>query len=161
MRAMTYGPSCTGVSDSMLDAQKRAAAAIAAPGAGTGGQNPDIALLLADGGLSGKADPAYDAHLIPLGEWAHAVWEGWMPVKAMRRMIEHVKEQLQHAKSPWSKVYGPAATIVMTCRRLRWTVLSATHFVTDNGILLNLALDPLPSFSSCVRPRCSGGGGVG
>ena len=84
-----------------------------------------------------------------------------MPVKAMHRMLEHATEQLQHAKSPWSKVYGPAATIVMTCRRLRWTVLSATHFVTDNGHLLNLVLDPPPSFSSYVRRRRSGGGGVG
>ena len=78
-----------------------------------------------------------------LWESGHTLYgEGGCPVKTMHRMIEHAKEELQHAKSPWSKVYGPAATIVMTCRRLRCTVLSATHFVTDNGHLLNLVLDP-------------------
>ena len=46
--AMTYGQAIMGVSNSMLRDQRRIATAIAAPGSGCGGQNLDIALMLAD-----------------------------------------------------------------------------------------------------------------
>ena len=48
----------------------------AAPATGTCGQDLDIALMIADG-PSGKADPAYEAHLQPIGMWAKAIWEEW------------------------------------------------------------------------------------
>ena len=47
---MTYGLGIIGVSDSMLRDMRRVAAAIAAPASGTGGQNLDAALIVADGG---------------------------------------------------------------------------------------------------------------
>ena len=72
IKAMTYGASIMGVSCSLLRSQRQVAAAIAAPGAGTGGQHLDIALMLADGSESGKADPAFDAHMLPIGERALA-----------------------------------------------------------------------------------------
>ena len=64
-----------GVSDSVLHSQRVAAGAMAAPGEGAGGQNLDLALTLADGSATGRADPAYDAHMLPIGEWALAVWK--------------------------------------------------------------------------------------
>ena len=76
---MTYGPGIIGVSDSILRDMRRIAAAIAAPASGTGGQNLDAALIVADGGLSGMADPAFDVHPLPIGEWATAVWEERLP----------------------------------------------------------------------------------
>ena len=57
----------------MLRGMRRIAAAIATPTSGTGGQNLDAALVLADGGPSGRADPKCDARLLPIGEWATAV----------------------------------------------------------------------------------------
>lgn len=65
---MTYGLGINGVSDSMLRDMRRVAAAITAPASGTGGQNLDAALIVTDGGPSGRADPAFDARLIPIGE---------------------------------------------------------------------------------------------
>ena len=59
---MTYGSAITGVPDGLLRGQRQTVAAITAPGAGTGGQNLDLALVLADGSKNGRADPAYDAH---------------------------------------------------------------------------------------------------
>ena len=75
LRTVTYGSSVLGVPDGLLRAQRQAAAAVAAPGNGTGGQNIDFALMLADEGAKGRADPAYDAHLLPIGEWPQARWE--------------------------------------------------------------------------------------
>ena len=46
--AMTYGQVILGVSNSLLRDQRRTAAGIAAPVSGTGGQDLDLALMLAD-----------------------------------------------------------------------------------------------------------------
>ena len=54
-------------------------AASVSPNNRTGGQQLDIALMVADGGPNGKADPAFDAHTLPIGEWARAVWEERLP----------------------------------------------------------------------------------
>ena len=68
-----------GVPCGLLRAERQTAAAASAPGAGTGGQNLDLAMVVADGSNKGRADPAYDARSLPIGEWAMAVWEKWSP----------------------------------------------------------------------------------
>ena len=77
LRTVTYGSAILGVPCSFLRSQRQTVAAIAAPGAGAGGQNLDLALMVADGSAKGRADPAYDAHIMPVGQWAVAVWESW------------------------------------------------------------------------------------
>ena len=91
LKAMTYGSSIMGFADGMLRSQRQVAAAIAAPGAGTGGQNLDIALMIADGSSKGKADPAFDAHMMPIGEWSMACWEGWATDGAMEVIVKAAK----------------------------------------------------------------------
>ena len=141
LRAMTYSNAILGVPCGLLNSQRSAVAA-AAPGAGTGGQNPDLALLVADGSKSGRADPAYDAHALPIGEWAMAIWEGWYPIISLQRIIDDALRRLEVAKNKWAVCYGPGAALVMTCRRINWTVKSATKLITDTGELLDLILDP-------------------
>ena len=126
----------------MLKSQRQVAAAVAAPGAGTGGQNMDIALVLADGSNSGKADPAYDAHMMPIGEWALACWENWTTDAAMELMVRSAKLMVKEARNQWARVYGPAAAMVMTCLRLGWEVVSARYLVTHEGETLDLKVDP-------------------
>lgn len=55
--AMTYGQAVTGVACSTLRNQRRLVASVSAPAAGPCGQNLDVALMIADGGPSGRADP--------------------------------------------------------------------------------------------------------
>ena len=82
------------------------AAAVAAPGAGTGGQNLDLALVIADGCGNGKADPAFDAHMVPLVEWAMAVCLLASTARADLRWT-----QGQGASTAWTaKVHVAAAT---------------------------------------------------
>ena len=83
---MTYGEGVLGVSNSMLRDRRRVAA-IAAPASGRDGQNLDAALILADGSLNGCADPAFDARLLPICQWASAVWEGWMPKVSLQNLL--------------------------------------------------------------------------
>ena len=125
-----------------LRAYRQVAAAIAAPGSGTGGQNLYMGLIIADGKESGRADPAYDAHTLPIGQWAMAVWEGWETEAVMSRMIQHAKHKLGTAKNRWAAVCGPAAALIMTCERIQWKVKEAAVLVTDLGEELKLRRDP-------------------
>ena len=70
-----------------------------------------------------------------------AIWEQWAPTFALQRMVDHAKERLAEDKRKWSKVYGPAAAMVLSCERLEWKVFSATHLITDIGEHLHLHLD--------------------
>jgi len=111
-----------------------------APGAGTGGQNLDLALVLADGGPAGEADPAFDAHGLPIGDWSMAVWESWEAVNLMQKVITKAKLVMRDAKNRWAKSKGPGAAYLLTCQRLGWVVVDATLVRTDLDELMDLRL---------------------
>ena len=140
LKALTYGSEILGVPCGMLKGWRQTVAAMTAPGNGVGGQNLDMALIIAD--EKGKADPAFDAHTLPIGQWAMAVWEGWETEELLNRIIRYARWNLTEAKHKWSKVYGPAAAVTLTCRRLGWQVEDATTLVTDEGVTLHLRIDP-------------------
>ena len=131
MASLTYGQAITGVAPTTLLAQRRAVAAAAAPASGQGGQDLDLALIMADGSADGKADPAYDAHIMPIGMWADAVWGQWLPIPSLDKDISFIKAKFNAVKSTWQHVKGPAAATVASARRLGWEVSSAVKFVTD------------------------------
>ena len=98
LRAVTYGSEILGVPDGLLRSQRQVVAAITAPGQGTSGQNMDLARMVADGKAGGKADPAYDAHTMPIGQWAMVVWEQWQHNKSQNRMLKFARMNLKRAK---------------------------------------------------------------
>ncbi len=120
-----------GVSNTLLRAQRRAAAAAAGPAAGTAGQNLDLALLLADGAKGGAADPAYEGHA-PIGMWAAAAWDTWLPDAMMLRMVADAQLALASAARPWAVVRGPGAAFVASAARLGWTIHDAFSLTTDD-----------------------------
>ena len=87
------------------------------------------------------ADPAYSAHMLPIRQWAEAVWSEWLPIAALLRLTAAAKKKLAQAKSIWQAVTGPGAAFVASCARLGWTVTDATLVTTDSGDELNLRLD--------------------
>ena len=68
--ALTWGQEALGVPPATLLQQRRAVMAAGNTGCGFGGQNLDLALILADGSATGKVDPAFVAHSGPMGHWA-------------------------------------------------------------------------------------------
>ena len=140
--SMTFGQSIMGVATSHLLAQRRAAAAAAATTHGTCGQNLDLALLLADGSPTGKADPAYAAHSGPIGQWAMAVWDQRLPADALLALVAKAKFRLGKAKNPWAVCTGPGAAFIATAARLEWSVQGAFNIVTDTGVHLSLRTTP-------------------
>ena len=82
--------------------------------------------MIADGGPRGRADPAFDAHLLPIGEWAEAVWHSRMPNAALERIAKDAIQRLASATSKWLHVKGVGAAMVASAQRIGWTVISST-----------------------------------
>ena len=61
-------------------------------------------LYYLDGGPKGKADPAFDAHILPIGDCAKAVWECRLPRLTLAGMVARAKLRLVKAKNVWAKV---------------------------------------------------------
>ena len=98
--------------------------------------------MLADRGPKGKADSAFDAHELPIGQWAMAMWEEWLPKATMAKMVAVKLPVLIKAPRPCSRVYGPAKAFIVTCARLWWTIIDASNVIADTGLPLNLLIDP-------------------
>ena len=116
--------------------------AVKAPAGGIGGQDLDVALMLADGSAKGKADPAFPAHAMPIKGWAEAVWDRRMPTISLKRLIRSAKRRLSRTAKEWSVCYGAAAAFVATCCRLLWQVVDGSTVVTDLGRKIDFELDP-------------------
>ena len=149
--SIVYGESTMGVSNSLLQSQRRSVAAAVAPQFGTGGQNLDIALMMADASAKGSADPAFDAHILVIGDWARGVWNEWMPRASLNGWVARAKLKLVNAKRVWAKVNGPATAFVATCSRLLWIIVDGTKLKTDEGVELDLTLDPPAAVIRHVR----------
>ena len=141
-KSLTYGQYASGTSPSLLLMQRRAVAQATAPASGTAGQNLDLALMIADGSATGKADPAYDAHLDPIVHWAQAVWFTWLSIATLNLMITDAVDRLTNAARTWAVVTGPASALVASAGRLQWTVQDASTLRTDRGRVLALHRDP-------------------
>ena len=83
---MTYGEGVMGVSDNTLMAQRRSVSMAGGTGGSTCGQNLDLALIMIDGSKFGLADPAFDAHELPIVAWAQAVWFKWLCARELSQV---------------------------------------------------------------------------
>ena len=115
---MCYGQDITGVADSMLKTQQRVInKAASAPGAG---KNLATSLWLHDV-AGGKTDPAYDAHELPVLNYAKACLEDWLPKDIISTAHEDAKSKLFEAEGKWNAVTGPFAAVIKTVERLGWS----------------------------------------
>ena len=112
--AIVYGQGVLGVSNVLLRMQRRAVAKAAASGHGVGGQQLDLGLIIADGKAGGGADPAFDAHVMPIVESSKAVWNERLPRKCLKVLAANSFKKLAKAKNVWSAVTGPGAAFVAT-----------------------------------------------
>ena len=131
-----------------------------APPCGGGGQNLDMALVLAGWSAKGKADPAFPAHGMPIGGWAAAVWNNVFPHQSLEKLIATAKKKVEGAIRPWSVCYGGAAAYIATCLRLSWRVVDAAEVITDPGKKHDLSLDPPMWWRWKPTKRCENGDGV-
>ncbi len=140
---MTYDSAPMGVSPALLQRQRVAAAEAAAPAAGTSGQSVDLAFAIDDDSHASQTDPAFAAHAGPIGKWALAAWEGWLPRGALLKLAATAKRRLAAARNVWATVHGPAASFVASASRLGWIVHDAFSVTLDNNRSMRFDVDSL------------------
>ena len=86
--------------------------------------------------------PAVAAHVEPIVAWATAVWEQWLPRRALLTLAADARKRLVAAAVIWSAVRGPGAAFVATATRLGWVIHDALAATTDIGEMVMLNRDP-------------------
>ena len=109
----------------------------------------DLAFIKLDGGPTGRADPAFQAHSLPIGFWSMAVWNQWVPLEDLNLAVWIARNSLAPAAHPWRLVYGPSAATVATCARLDWKMVDASTIITDGGHTIDVTQDP----PAVVKPK--------
>jgi len=74
--------------------------AAAAPKNGLGGQQMEVALMIADGSKTGKADPVFPAHVDVVQHWAQAIWNRWLPEEALMTSLAHARGRIAKSARP-------------------------------------------------------------
>ena len=113
----------------------------AASAAEGGGKNTDLSLLAYDLDR-GTLDPAFDAHVLPLKFWAHAVWERWRSPDELEAALQNVRAKIDCARCTWSVATGPVAALLNSLWRIGWDVHSHDKMSDDRGNFFNLNMDP-------------------
>ena len=139
---MMHGFGSSGVAPSVLLHQRRAVQSAAAPKSGLGGQEMEVALMVADGTKTGRADPAFPAHVDVAQHWAQAIWNKWLPVESLQTSLDYARQRTTESTRPWSVATGPAAALLLSLERVGWTVHDATNITTDRGREIELSTDP-------------------
>ena len=98
--ALMHGYAGLAVSPTMLLHQRRAVTAAAAPKSGLGGQQMEVALMIADGSKKGRADPAFHAHIDVVQHWAQAIWNGWLPERALTTSLNYARGRVTGSDRP-------------------------------------------------------------
>ena len=100
--SMLYGTDCCGVSDTMLDDVRRTTAKVCV---GSAGGKSAIKSLYAVDGAVGIADPAFLAHINPIGAWANAWWDQWTSAENLETAFRATKPSIDNARTdgPWSR----------------------------------------------------------
>ena len=98
------------MSDMHLHNARSVVARAAAPkGAG---KDPNLVLLAYDG-HTGTLDPAFNAHALPLLNWATAWWDAWWDTDQLTNAFTDATAKINRAKrSSWDVVTGPVTTLV-------------------------------------------------
>ena len=109
-----------------------------------------MAMMIADGSKTGRADPAFPAHVDVVHNWSLAIRNQWLPAASLQQCVDFAGGRVNAAKQPWSVATGHAAALLLTLQRVGWQVVNATTLITDDGRTLDLNLDPPIVVSRCM-----------
>ncbi len=125
------------VSATMLrDRGRTVAAAIGCTG---GGNEINLAFVMAEAEYGRRLDPAFAANAAPVIAWCEAVWMKWIPLNLMKKMMARAVVNLAAASRLWAKVCGLAAAAAAT---VGWEVKDAFTIMTDTGDTIDIQADP-------------------
>ena len=99
----------------------------------------DVALHVLDY-MGIAVDPAVEAHALPIGRWATAIWERWAPLRDMEGAFERMRAAAQATDGipEWRSVAGPVAAFAASLARIGWTAEDAMRLRDDLGTCWHL-----------------------
>ena len=98
-----------------------------------------------------RDDPAIFAHTLPLCAWARTVWNCSVPSEDLQSVFYWAERRRETSASPWQRVVGPSGATMTSLARLGWTALSATEWITDLSVFIDLRLVCPKTVSKLVR----------
>ncbi len=138
--AVMYGVFTCGMATTQLARTRSTIASAVAPEGR--GKKPELILWACDC-HTGTVDPAFDAHGQPIAFWAYAWWQQWRPAnKLVEAAHAAMAVFVPGHPNTWKKAVGPVLSMLATCHRIGWEMVSPWELKTDVGRLLNLQLDP-------------------
>ena len=78
-------------------------------------------------------DPAILMASAPLVTWATALYEEWIPAEWLTIIANQAIRQA--SSITWNSAGGPAAVVVLSLKRLGWTMATADDWITPKGTL--------------------------
>ena len=130
----TWGTAVLGTTDKQLEAMRRTAAA-AATTSKTGSR---AVKLCTAGRVAESLDPVFEVTAAPLRAWVLAVWLSSQPGESSLGLMG--KALAEAVRRPRARCAGPARALLTALHRIRWQALSATKWVTDDGVVLDLTV---------------------
>ena len=94
--------------------------------------------LCTAGRVAESLDPVFEVTTAPVRAWVQAVWLSSQPGESSLGLMGKALEAA--AKRPRARCAGPVRAFLTALHRVRWQVLSATKWVTDDGVALDLSL---------------------
>jgi hypothetical protein len=117
----------------------------------TAGKKPTLVMNTLSA-ISPGADPAYEAHILPIKGWATAWWEHWSDQQQMHSTFDAAVAKLAEASnSGWQRVTGPAAATAASARRIGWMSTSAWQGTDDIGDDWDFKVDPPAAIGNAVK----------
>ena len=98
-------------------------------------------LVLADKAPADTTDPPFAAHVLSIGHWAQAIWDGWRSREAMASDFARSRRRLAQSKHIWGAVSGPAGAFIASAARLGWSVVSFNRARDDLDVEWHLDRD--------------------
>ena len=99
-------------------------------------------------------DPAVEAHALPIGRWATAVWESWVPLGDIQAAFTSMRASAAATGGvpEWQHVAGPVAAFAASLSRIGWAADDAVHLRDDLGTHWHL-LQESPAAVRAAVPR--------
>ena len=85
-----------------------------------------------------KYDPGAEVSLVPVQDWARAVWDGWVTREELQKAWKMAMSTVAVADRPFAAVIGPAGAYVASAIRAGWKLPSAFHVLSIDGTLICL-----------------------
>ena len=74
--------------------------AASAPKSGLGGQELEVSMMIADATKTGKADPAFPAHVDVIRHWAQPVRNRWLPIESLQKSVDFARTRVAESVRP-------------------------------------------------------------